>query len=1197
MDKRKWKKLSKRFACALALAMLMSVNPAWAAVEEIDDNTLAITGTTVSDNSVGGYNISDYQNVSITNNLQRGVQIWDNVNIDWSNVDLTVNITGANIFNRNHDAIQINNGQFTLGNYTAVVSSYASDGLNLTHDSGSASSICILGDVDIDVKNGHGIRANSSIYTADTNIIDIYGTTHVKTSTGTLLGMRVGGVAVWAGSDTNGNNAKGKGVVNLHQKATIESSGTNSYGIWAGKNGEIGINDISITSTGRNSYGIAATNDNINDYSDSSANAHGSTVVMNGTENDINVSGTGGIALYADSQYGVIKYGENGIGYLNATGDITAEDSGTINLALKQYLSVTGDVSASDSAVIALTSMGSDATEKDFTVNGTVSAASKGSVTLASAGQNAVLAEAQTYDGAAGSVITGAQYGAGEAVAADAKSSSVMLSSGTSNYVGGGVSATNSGSVTLTGAADAEGVVTDGASNAVYSTHTRTSTPANGADEITFTNAVYAANGGSVEITAGKGGVNAVATYTPNAAQDAKERAVWASDGGSVSISGTTSITAGLHTLGSDNSAAIAIAAGTDDWADNADKDAEGNIVFDVADENRSNVTLEYGDGTGNLSSSITGDIVSGYAGSVSVMNASASDALSFTGNALAANGGELTLSLGNGSYWAGRADDYQDAASEIWRESHTDIFAPQFSNGIQAEGTVNVNLGSGSTWNVTGQSWVSRLDGDGTVILQGTDTGGYAVHIGEITGSNNFVVNLYTGENAAQGDMIYVANGTSVTQNVTIANRDEVLSSMEAGDRVRFATVGDAGYGFTEGGGISTASATFGRTARISDAGMLNVDFAVEYENYNDTANNDKHNDDAYNGEEMSAKKPGTDYVDDVYGNGENAQNVYLKRLASTDNPTDEPKLTGGGQTIVNMSRANYATAVYMDRLNKRLGEARYFAGEDEGIWARVRHDRVGRDDAYLVQNTMFEVGYDRKLSSKNGTRRVGIAADYMRGDTEYDNIAGEGEIDRFGLWLYSTWLGDKGHYTDYVLKWGRMSNEFDIYGMTTGERITGDYDNNVFSASAEYGRRIELGKGWFFEPQAQVQFAVITGADYVTSQGTQVDVDGINSLIGRAGFRLGKEFGGLNKGQFYIKADVLHEFLGDQDIHALDATTDGKWYYAGYENDGTWYDVGLGVSCKAGKNSYLFLDLEHSFGNDNDDSYQVSAGVQWSL
>lgn len=1291
MNKRKWKKLSKRFACALALAMLMSVNPAWAEVK-VEGDTLMITDETVTSSEHKSpsapyghvFDFSTFENVVIknTNTNSGAVELWGNTFFNIPNTNLIIELSGDG---SNLDGFHVAaGGTYSLNDFDAEIYTKNSDALNMSHDVGGDASMIVKGDLKAVVDNGNGIRANGSRNGVCTSTLTVEGDTDITLNAGSvgqefsipnndainalkalappeyseklselldkfgfLIPANIAGTAtyntaaVYAGNSASefvkeswvgDGKTKGQGVVNLNGATTITLEDDGSYGVYAGKNGTINVNDdLNITSTGKGGYGIAARGLNLiygevtlkfeNRFLDSlyqqiypeimgssfvdldpTENTFGSHVVLNGAENTITM-GEGGKALYAsgvdaNGKSISIRSGENGIGYLKAKGNITAEDSGTINLALKQYLSVTGDVSASDSAVIALTGMESDATEKDFTVNGTVSAASKGSVTLASAGQNTVLAEAQAYDGAAGSVIAGAQYGAGEAVTADAADSSVMLSSGVSNYIGGGVSATESGSVTLTGAAGADGAVTDGASNAVYSTHTRTSIRTNGetgdAEDITFTNAVYAANGGSVEITAGKGGVNTVATYTPNAAQDAKERAVWASDGGSVSISGTTSITAGLHTLGSDNSAAIAIAAGTDDWADDAKKDAEGNIVFDVADENRSNVTLEYGDGTGKLSSSITGDIVSGYAGSVSVMNASASDALSFTGNALAANGGELTLSLGDGSYWAGRADDYQDAASEKWRESHTDIFAPQFSNGIQSNGSVNVDLGSGSVWSVTGQSWVSKLEGDGHIYLNGEETGGYAVHIGELTGSNTFHLNLHNGAEIANGDMIYVANSANKAQNIVIVNREEVLSSMKAGDRIRFATLGNADIPFSES---SATPAAFGRSTRIKDAGMLNVDFSIDYLDYNHADNDDENHDAYHGGSEMSAKKPGAEYVDSIYGANENSQNVYITRLESTENPTEEPKLSDAGRTVLNMSRANYAAAVYMDRLNKRMGEARYFAGQDEGIWARIRHDRVGRDDAFLVQNTMFEVGYDRKIASKTGTRRVGIAADYMEGDTEYNNIAGEGEIDRFGLWLYSTWLGEKGHYMDYVLKWGRMSNEFDIYGMSTGERITGDYDNNVFSASAEYGRRIELGKGWFFEPQAQVQFARITDADYVTSQGTRVEVDGVNSLIARAGFRLGREFGGKSQGSVYVKADVLHEFLGDQDVHALDGTTDSRWYTVGYDNDGTWYDVGLGLSCRTGKNSFVFLDLEHSFGNDNDDSYQISAGVQWSF
>ena len=33
-------------------------------------------------------------------------------------------------------------------------------------------------------------------------------------------------------------------------------------------------------------------------------------------------------------------------------------------------------------------------------------------------------------------------------------------------------------------------------------------------------------------------------------------------------------------------------------------------------------------------------------------------------------------------------------------------------------------------------------------------------------------------------------------------------------------------------------------------------------------------------------------------------------------------------------MSRANYKNAIYMDRLNKRMGEMRYVNGEEEQVY-----------------------------------------------------------------------------------------------------------------------------------------------------------------------------------------------------------------------------------------------------------------------
>ena len=619
----------------------------------------------------------------------------------------------------------------------------------------------------------------------------------------------------------------------------------------------------------------------------------------------------------------------------------------------------------------------------------------------------------------------------------------------------------------------------------------------------------------------------------------------------------------------------------------------------------------------GNITAQGMGSNVSTFSSTddtkAATVNIKVDNALSGKGTLAAANGGAVNVELGAYSNWTGRADDYQDAGTAGWDHATIENVFDK-NTKIEDKGTVNLTLGKEATWNVTGQSWITKLTGNDSIIqMDGDNTGGHALHVGTLEGTNTFVMNVRPDET---GDMLYVKDGSQAgTQNLMINNRDEVLENMNVGDKVRFATVANAGGGFTDGEISGGAAQTFGRSTRISDAGVFNVDFDIEYHTYGEDVTGDVAGEDAekangvYNGvAEFDTAKPGSDYVDENYGQGtgqtegqslaiangventtesSSAKNVYLVRKNATmDNMSD------AGKTVVAMSRINYSNAIYMDRLNKRMGEARYIDG-DEGLWVRMRHDRIGKSDAFRSKNTMFELGYDRKVGDReDGEHRQGVVFDYMRGTANYDNVAGDGDVRRGGIWLYDTWLGNKGHYTDYVLKFGRLSNDFEIYARSTGEKITGDYSNFVYSASAEYGRKKDLGSNWYIEPQAQIQYAHVTDADYTTSQDTQVQLDAIDSLIGRVGFRLGKDVG--EKSTFYIKADVLHEFLGDQDIEARDAT---GLLSTTYENEGTWYDIGLGFSHQFNKGTYMFLDVEKTFGNDNEDTYQFNVGMNWKV
>ena len=388
-----------------------------------------------------------------------------------------------------------------------------------------------------------------------------------------------------------------------------------------------------------------------------------------------------------------------------------------------------------------------------------------------------------------------------------------------------------------------------------------------------------------------------------------------------------------------------------------------------------------------------------------------------FKGDVLAGNGGEINFTL-NGANYEGRIDDYADASLSDDPNEEDVVFRPEeFDVEVNSGGTVNLTLNNNSTWTARGQNFVTELNfgEDGGVVDLSKETNN-SVTIRNLKGGGTFNM-LLNSENHALSDMLYIGkNEGSQTINI-IGGITGGLENISDDNPLRFATVG-----------IDTVSANpdvnnSGIRAYTRDGGVFDLEYFVDKEGYNpDDINNELYNgyDDGKDGSGNDIDKPGNDFVEDaLVANGTNAVNWIITGAK-------EAKQSDAGKTIINMSKVNYNNAIYMDRLNKRLGEARYLNPEEEqGMWVRIRHDRIGKKDAFRSQNTMYEMGYDEKQDCDNGERRVGFAIDYMDGKAEYTGIAGDGDVKRYGLWLYDTWLGDKGHYTDYVAKWGHLEND----------------------------------------------------------------------------------------------------------------------------------------------------------------------------
>ena len=613
---------------------------------------------------------------------------------------------------------------------------------------------------------------------------------------------------------------------------------------------------------------------------------------------------------------------------------------------------------------------------------------------------------------------------------------------------------------------------------------------------------------------------------------------------------------------------------------------------------------------------------------------------LKLYGDIYAKNGGTVNIHLQDGSYFEGQVDDYADfdAAGQLtprqvdvssdlnksalgkqydwkWQEDYTYVTygVPRLNAG-----TINLTMDPGSKWQTRGKSFITSLDFNHGGLVDTRKGHGVSVTIGKLTGEGGTFLMDFP-KDAAKSDMIYVKDlSQSGVQHIQAYLLPD--TKVEELKGIRFATTGGDDY-------KRDPAAKFD-VSLVHNQGVNNITLKVKNEKFNpdNTAVNEKFNG-GKNG--VGTYKPGNDYVTATFSgrsftkeapdqdkifqapqegkqttdDAGNLLSEYLKTV-TIENPVkdgtnwfiDTAVLmpSDSGKIIKKSSQLDYTDAVYgiyTDTLNKRLGEARYSADGD-GMWARVRHDRLGREALYDARNTMTELGYDwTRAETASGRHIQGAAFDLMNGSADYKELDGNSDVKRYGAWFYDTRLGNDGHYTDFVAKYGRLFNKFNLL-QDNGMPVQGDYHNDYYSLSLEYGRKLPLSSSWYIEPQAQAQYTYLGSADYHTTQGTRVHLSGTDSFISRLGFRLGQDLG--EKTTFYINADFLHEFLGNQDVSASDMT--GRMNVTGH-NDSSWYDVGLGLTTHLNKDTYAFLNCDKSFGPKIEHTWSMEAGINWQF
>ena len=495
--------------------------------------------------------------------------------------------------------------------------------------------------------------------------------------------------------------------------------------------------------------------------------------------------------------------------------------------------------------------------------------------------------------------------------------------------------------------------------------------------------------------------------------------------------------------------------------------------------------------------------------------------------------------------------------------------------------GTLNVTNGKLTTWNKnyeqdngtpgTTSIKVNELNivDDGSLMTYEQTKGGSSFEVGTLNMGNNTVIQngnenekakykSFVGEKALRIDRL----DTSSSKNAKINNQGDIKIGETAGNSLKIFNETLQDKVTIEKNSVDELKVTANADLVGSDlqSGMQQIADTVEIKDGNK--------------EKFVRAESGT-----VLGEINGKTDANGKFIVS------EEKANEFNQGISEMAAISLMTWRQENNdMNKRLGELRDSKGE-HGAWARMaRGESKYGSQNVKNQYNYYQVGYDEKLST-NPNWTVGVALTRTEGNSTF--ATGSGENKHTGVAVYGSYLNDNGSFIDLIAKYARMDNDFSINGGVG----TDSYGTNGYSLSAEYGKRFTKNNGFWIEPQVELTYGKVGSVDYVAASGAEVRQNGMESLVGRLGFSMGKN---IKQGNVYVRASYLYDFDGETDV-----AYSFKGMERGFEQDigGGWWEVGVGTNLNLSDATHLYFDVEKTFGGNVATPWQWNAGARWSF
>lgn len=277
------------------------------------------------------------------------------------------------------------------------------------------------------------------------------------------------------------------------------------------------------------------------------------------------------------------------------------------------------------------------------------------------------------------------------------------------------------------------------------------------------------------------------------------------------------------------------------------------------------------------------------------------------------------------------------------------------------------------------------------------------------------------------------------------------------------------------------------------------------------------------------------------------------------------------------------------LSTLRSRMGEVR--GQEQGGGWMRSYGSRFnasldsGLD--YRQKQRGLSFGADAPVPVSDGQLLVGLMGGYSKSDLDMGRGT-SGEVDSYYIGAYGTWLSEDGYYLDGVVKVNQFHNASKV-AMSDGEKAKGDYSNMAVGGSVEFGKHIKLPDDYFVAPFAQLSSVWIGGDSYTLDNGLQAKTSQTQSILGKVGATLGREFSLADGGvvQPYVRVAGAHEFSRSNDVRVNDQRFDNDLF-------GSRAELGAGVSVSLSERLQVHADFDYMKGKHVEQPWGANVGLR---